>query len=250
MILLPAIDMIGGQAVRLRQGDYTKQSDYGDPLALACSYKEAGATFLHVVDLDAARTATPHPRTPMIIADIVRETGLQVELGGGIRTALQVQEWLSLGVWRCVLGTAAIKDHGFAREMAARFGARVVIGIDARAGLVATSGWLETQDMRAVDVACAMKELGFTDCVYTDISKDGMLSGANVEASAKLAEASGLRVIVSGGVRDLEDIKAAQACRHRGVAGVIAGKSVVEGTLDLAEAIAFMSRSEDSRGDV
>lgn len=237
MMILPAIDLIGGQAVRLSQGDYTKRSTYGDPLALARSYADAGARQLHLVDLDAAKSGQSHPETERIVQAIGEQLGLQVELGGGIRTAQDVQRWLSLGVWRCVLGTAAIRDYAFARAMADTWGAQVVIGIDARDGLVATHGWQKTEGVTAQEVAIAMKEMGYQDCVHTDISKDGMLTGANVEASAALARLSGLRVVVSGGVRDIRDIAAALALEDAGISGVIAGKSLVEGTLALDQAL-------------
>lgn len=240
MILLPAVDMIGLQAVRLRQGDFSQQSDYGSPLTLAMTYAKAGASHLHLVDLDAARTGESHQDTRALVATIIAETGLQVELGGGIRTPEQVADWLSLGVWRCVLGTAAIRDHAFARAMAHTWGERVAIGIDARNGYVATGGWLQTEAVSAVEVACIMRELGFQDCIYTDISKDGMLGGANVADAVALAERSGLQVVVSGGVCDLQDIAAALASRHRGISGIIAGKSLIEGTLVLQDALALV----------
>lgn len=246
MIVFPAIDLIAGQAVRLQQGDFARQTGYGDPLSIARAYKEAGASHLHVVDLEAARTGQSSPQTQTIVRALIAETGLLVQLGGGIRTAQQVQDWLTLGVWRCVLGTAVIQNHVFARDMAQHWGEQVAVGIDARDGYVATNGWLETERMQAVDVACAMKTAGFTDCIYTDISKDGMLGGANVQASVSLAERSGLHVVVSGGVRDLADIDTVLAYRQRGLSGVIAGKALLEGTLDLASAIERVSAQEAS----
>lgn len=240
MNLFPAIDLLGGQAVRLTQGDYSRQSSYGDPLGIARGYALAGATHVHVVDLSAARSGRPDPEVQAIVRQIVAETDLLVQLGGGIRSREAVAEWLDIGVWRCVLGTAAIRDYHFAETMVGEFGEAVVIGIDAREGLVATAGWETTERLTAVEVASAMKAFGFGECIHTDIGRDGMLAGANVEASAQLAQVSGLRVIVSGGVRDEEDIRRVVGSQARGLVGVIAGKSLLEGTLDLTRALAIV----------
>jgi len=240
MNLFPAIDLLGGQAVRLTQGDYRRQSFYGDPLGIARGYALAGALYVHVVDLSAARSGRPDPEVQEIVRQIVTETGLRVQLGGGIRSRAAIAEWLAAGVWRCVLGTAAIRDYHFAETMVREFGEKVVIGIDAREGLVATAGWETTERLTAVEVASAMKAFGFSECVHTDIGRDGMLAGANVEASAELAQESGLRVIVSGGVRDEDDIRRVAHAQSRGLVGVIAGKSLLEGTLDLSNALAIV----------
>lgn len=243
MRVLPAIDLLSGEAVRLRQGDYGKKTSYGDPVMLAWSYRGAGAEYVHIVDLGAARTGAFDGVTYGTVSRIVRETGLQVEIGGGIRSEDDVDRWLSAGVWRCVLGTAAARDPGMAERVVKQFGERVVVGIDARDGRVATQGWTETEGRLASDLAAQMRAFGFTECIHTDIARDGMLSGPNVEASCSLSHSSGLSVIVSGGVKDLEDVRAIREREEEGLSGMIVGRSLLEGTLDLKAALA------EARGD-
>ncbi len=237
MLIFPAIDLFQGKAVRLRQGDYDQQTIYGDPLEIALRYREAGATHVHLVDLDAARSGQAHSDTRRIVGAILEETGLKLQIGGGIRTRQNIESWLDAGVWRCVLGTAAVKNPEFACEMVQMFGLQVTVGIDAKDGFVATQGWVETQDITAQEFASKMAACGLQECIYTDIGKDGMLTGANIEASIELAKVSGLSVIVSGGVRDLEDVRKIAALHSDGLGGLIAGKSLYEGTLDLREAL-------------
>ncbi len=234
--LYPAIDLLAGQAVRLRQGDYDAKTVYGDPVALALGYRQAGATHLHMVDLDAARTGARSPQTRDIVASIVAATGLMVQIGGGIRNQEDVEYWLALGVWRCVLGTVAAHDPRLAGVLRAAFGERVAVGIDARGGRVATQGWTRTEGRLAVELAQELCAHGYTECVYTDIARDGMLSGANIESAVALSRASGLSVIVSGGVKDLEDVRRVRERAADGLSGVILGRSLLEGTLDLREA--------------
>ncbi len=231
--------------MRLRQGDYDARTVYGDPVQLAAAYREAGATHLHMVDLDAARTGSRSPQTSGIVSRIVAETGLTVQIGGGIRTRGDVQYWLGIGVWRCVLGTVAARDPRFAGELCGEFGERVTVGIDARGGMVATQGWTKTEGREAVDLAAELRGYGYTECVYTDIARDGMLSGANIESAVALAAASGLAVIVSGGVKDLGDVRSVRDHELQGLSGVILGKSLLEGTLDLHAAVRAMQ--EDAR---
>ncbi len=245
MKMLPAIDLLEGQAVRLTQGDYQRKDAYGDPLALAASYERDGASYVHVVDLGAAKSGTTDQQTRDIVARIVKETSLQVELGGGIRTAVDIERWLSLGVWRCVLGTSAVRIEGFAQEMVEKFTQQVIVGIDARQGLVATHGWTQVASMTAMDFAKKLAQDGYTECIYTDIAQDGMMHGANWQGAIELAETSGLGVIVSGGVRDVRDVAQALSLSQRGITGLIAGKSLVEGTLDLHEAITLMAEKSD-----
>ncbi len=246
MKMLPAIDLLGGQAVRLTQGDYQRKEAYGDPLALAASYEQHGASYVHVVDLDAAKSGVTDQQTRDIVARIVKETSLQVELGGGIRTGLDVERWLSLGVWRCVLGTSAVRVEGFAQEMVKKYKQHVIVGIDTRQGFVATNGWTQVATMTAIDFAKILAQDGYTECIYTDIARDGMMHGANWQGAVELAEASGLGVAVSGGVRDIRDVGQALSLSQRGITGLIAGKSLVEGTLDLHEAITLMAEKSDS----
>ncbi len=243
MIILPAIDLIDGQAVRLTQGDYGSQKNYGDPLELALSYVENGATHLHVVDLDAAKSGETKATTRTILQSIIKETELRIEIGGGIRDQSSIEQWLSLGVWRCILGTAAIRNPQFARDMVEQFGEQVIVGIDAKSGQVASDGWTKVADLSAVDFAKQLHEFGYKSCIYTDIAKDGMLAGANFESSVALAKTSGLTVIVSGGVKDIVDVKQALQYQEEGIAGIIAGKSLVEGTLDLGKAIELVKQT-------
>lgn len=238
MMIYPAIDLLDGQAVRLRQGDYQDSTSYGDPLAIARRYAQDGATHLHVVDLDAARSGITSEATKEIVRAILQETALHVQVGGGIRTADDVAAWLALGVQRCILGTAAARDPMFAKRMVVQFGTGVVVGIDARAGVVATQGWVTQETgLTAIAFAQQLAEYGYTECIHTDIARDGMLSGANIAASIDLAVASGLSVIVSGGVKDLQDVQAVREGAARGLSGMIAGKSLYEGTLSLPEAL-------------
>lgn len=243
--MLPAIDLLEGQAVRLTQGDYQRKEAYGDPLELAKSYEKNGASHVHVVDLGAAKSGATDKQTRDIVDRIVKETSLHVELGGGIRTAQDIDQWLSLGVWRCVLGTSAVRVEGFAKEMVEKFTKQVIVGIDARQGFVATNGWTQVAPMTAIDFAKGLAHDGYDECIYTDIANDGMMHGANWQGAVELAEASGLFVIVSGGVRDIHDVAQAILLQQRGITGLIAGKSLVEGTLDLHDAIELIKEKSE-----
>lgn len=238
MRVLPAIDLLAGEVVRLRQGDYGTKTSYGDPVMLAWTYRGAGAEYLHIVDLGAARTGAFDGVTYETVIRIVRETALRVELGGGVRSEDDVERWLQAGVWRCVLGTAAVRDPGMAERAVKRFGDRVIVGIDARDGRVATQGWTQTEGRLAADLAAQMRAIGFSECIHTDIARDGMLTGPNIEASCNLSRSSGLSVIVSGGVRNLEDVRAIKAREQEGLSGMILGLSLLVGTLDLKDALA------------
>ena len=242
MKMLPAIDLIQGHAVRLIQGDYGKQTTYGDPVRIAHAYAQSGASMVHIVDLDAAKSGQSHEATRQIIKTIIDETGLAVEIGGGIRKASDIEAWLSQGVWRCVLGTSAVTVEGFAKDMVTQFGRRVIVGIDAKDGLVAIHGWTAVADLSAAEFARQMAQYGYDECIYTDIAQDGMLRGANIDFAVQLARASGLGVIVSGGVRDIDDVQRAVAAKKDGITGLIAGKSLVEGTLDLKLAMAIINK--------
>ena len=245
MRVFPAIDILGGQAVRLRQGDYGRRTVYGSPLELAQRYRAAGAECVHIVDLEAARSGAGDPAARLAVERIAGETGMRVQLGGGIRAQGDIERWLDAGVWRLVIGTAAARDPDFARTAAERFGERVIVGIDARDGFVATDGWTRTGTRRAVEMAAQMRAFGYAECVFTDIARDGMLSGPALAPAAALGAQSGLGVIVSGGVRDLDDVRAvAKQAAAGGVTGVILGKSLLEGTLDLRAALAVEGVSE------
>ncbi|KYP80176.1 HisA/HisF-related TIM barrel protein [Ferroacidibacillus organovorans] len=237
MYILPAIDLLSGDAVRLYQGDYERVTSYGDPHKLARSYREDGATHLHIVDLDAARSGTRTPQTAECIREILEDTGLYIELGGGIRTEEDIEYWLKLGVWRVVLGTVAARAPEVAGGYRKTYGKSVTVGIDARNGKVATAGWLAEETLEATALAKALCEFGFEDCIHTDISKDGTLAGASLERSVELSKCSGLSVIVSGGVKDLADVRQIIARADAGVSGVILGKALLDGRMSLRDAL-------------
>ena len=238
MDILPAIDLRDGGVVRLAQGDYSRTTRYGlDPLEVACGFEEAGARFLHVVDLDGALDGT------LANFDVVRRiaegTGLVVEVGGGIRDLARIESYLDVGVGRVILGTAAVKDPAFLDAALARFGAEaVVVGVDLRDGRVAVSGWTEDSGLDGMGFCRSLVARGATRVVCTDIACDGMLAGTNRALYARLAAIPGLSVIASGGVTDESDIA---ALRDAGVEGAIVGKALYEGRIDLAHAIAVAS---------
>lgn len=232
MQIYPAIDIKDGRAVRLRQGLAADVTDYGTPAEAAMDWKTQGATYLHVVDLDGAFEGKG--RNLPLVAEIVRETGLPVELGGGIRTMEDIEARLSLGVARVILGTVALTDPELVRRACARYPGRIACGIDAKDGRVAVRGWVEASDVDPVDLALRMKDAGVQDVIYTDIRRDGMQTGPNVEATAELVRRTGLRVIGSGGVGKIQDL---YDLRDAGCAGAIVGKALYNGNFTLAQAL-------------
>lgn len=233
--LYPAIDIRGGKCVRLIQGDYNRETVYHDnPVEAALAWQEQGAQWIHVVDLDGAKEG--RPVNDELIGEIARTVSIPVQTGGGLRTAADVDRLLSLGVSRVILGTAAIEDRPFVTEVLKRYGDRIAIGIDARNGYVATRGWLETSEVKAEDLAVQLAELGARTFIFTDISRDGMMQGPNVEAIVRLAKTSGQSVIASGGVSRYEDILRLAAHASDGVSGAIIGKALYTGDIQLAEA--------------
>lgn len=259
MILFPAIDLRRGRCVRLRQGDPAAETLYSeDPAAMARQWAAAGASWLHVVNLDGAlgegAVAPANEFTPDLLAQlslnlqclhaICQAVTLPIQFGGGLRSEADVALALSLGARRVVLGTAALHDPALVGTALARFGPeRIVVGIDARQGRVATHGWRQTSAVEVLELALAMRELGVRRLVYTDISRDGTLSGVNVEATAELARRSGLAVIASGGVRGLADIERLRAA-DPGIEGVIVGQALYTGALDLGEALALARQAK------
>lgn len=242
--VIPAIDLLGGRCVRLRQGRYDAATVYDDdPAAVAARFaSHASLTRLHVVDLDGAKTGAPGNREAVrSVLAAVRERGVAVELGGGIRSLASVEEWLALGVERAILGTAALRDPELVREAARRFPGRVAVGVDARDGRVAVSGWLETSETEVLELARRFEDAGVAALIHTDIARDGMGSGPNLEATAALAEAISIPVVASGGVGSLEDVRRAAALAARGVAGVIVGRAIYTGAVDLGRALAEAS---------
>ena len=241
--LIPAIDLLGGRCVRLAQGRYDAATVYDDdPAAVAARFaaqaRDAGGAlaWLHVVDLDGARSGAPANRAA-VEAVLAAAGNARVELGGGLRSLAAVEAWLGLGVARVVLGTAALRDPALVREAARRFPGRVAVGIDARDGRVAVSGWLETSETDAVALARRFEDAGVAALVHTDIARDGMGTGPNLEATAVLAESVSVPVIASGGVGSEDDVRAARALAPRGVAGLIVGRALYTGAVDLGRAL-------------
>jgi phosphoribosylformimino-5-aminoimidazole carboxamide ribotide isomerase len=235
--LIPAIDVLGGRCVRLAQGRYDAATVYGDdPAAVAARFAAHPIRRLHVVDLDGARAGRPVNRDA-VRSIVSAAAGVPVQLGGGLRDAAGVEAALATGIDRVVLGTAALRDPPLVRRLAARFPGRVAVGIDARAGRVAVEGWLETSDAEATDVARRFEDAGVAAIVYTDIARDGMLGGPDLEATARLAAAVAIPVIASGGVASLEDVRRAAALASRGVAGVIVGRALYTGGVELGRAL-------------
>ena len=238
MMIFPAIDLRGGHCVRLYKGDFSKEEIFSDhPGEMAKKWEGMGAKYLHVVDLDGARGGQSENLTA--IREILSFVQIPIELGGGIRTMEQIESILELGVRRVILGSAAVESPDLVREAVEKYGERIVVGIDARDGVVAVKGWEESGGFDAVEFAKKMTALGVRTIIHTDISRDGTLAGVNVEASAALAKASGAEVVVSGGVSSMEDIKKVKMREKDGLVGVIAGKAIYTGALDLSAAIAF-----------
>ena len=223
MIIFPAIDIRGGKCVRLEEGRFDRETVFAEnPADAARRWVEAGSKWLHIVDLDGARAGKPV--NLKVVEEIARAFDVQIQLGGGIRTAANVGEVLAAGVQRVILGSVAVKSPELVRQVCADYGERIVIGIDARGGEVAVEGWEKSGLVQVEELALRMKEAGASRIIYTDISRDGMLTGVNVAATLQLADKSGLKIIASGGVRGMEDIQALQPLTEHGVEGVIIGK--------------------------
>ena len=234
MQLYPAIDMKNGQCVRLRQGAFKDITIYSDaPEKVAAHWQEKGASFLHLVDLDGALAG--YSVNEEVIRRIADTVSIPIEIGGGIRSKEAVERMLDLGVRRVIIGTKAAEHPEFLRDMVRTFGEEAIVaGVDAKDGMVAVEGWEKVSSLTASDLCLTMKEYGVRHIVYTDISRDGMLSGPNVEATRKLTEETGLDIIASGGVSCMEDLK----CLHEaGIRGDIIGKALYENRIDLAEAV-------------
>jgi phosphoribosylformimino-5-aminoimidazole carboxamide ribotide isomerase len=239
--VIPAIDLLGGRCVRLAQGRYDEATPYGDdPGAVAAGFAAHPIPRLHVVDLDGARAGRPCNGDS--VRRIVKSVGaVPVQLGGGLRSLDSVEEALEAGVDRVILGTVALREPELVREAARRFPGRIVVGLDAREGRVSVEGWLEQSDTRAVELAPRFEAAGVAALVYTDIARDGMLSGPNLEATAEVAEAVEIPVIVSGGVSSEDDLVRAARYRERGIAGAIVGRALYTGAVDLGRALERVS---------
>ena len=233
MRLFPAIDIRNRLAVRLCQGDFNQQTIYNDnPLEVAKNYEDDGSTWLHMVDLDAAKDGLS--LNSEIIKEIIKSTNLKIQLGGGIRTYEQVENWIGLGLERVIIGSAAVGNLDFIGRLVEDFGDRICVGVDARNGKVATHGWLADSGIDSFEFCRQLEKIGVKTIVYTDIAKDGMLQGPNFEAYQKLVAETNVDIIASGGVSCLEDI---QKLSEIGVYGTILGKSLFEGVFTLKEAL-------------
>jgi len=239
--IYPAIDIRGGKCVRLLQGDYAQETVFNEsPLDAAKQWENLGGQFVHLVDLDGAKEGRPVNHE--LIGRIASSLNVPVQIGGGLRTFEDVKLLLSLGVSRVILGTAAIEDKAFTEKVLAEYGDKAAIGIDARGGFVATRGWLETSEVRAEDLAKELAAKGAETFIFTDISRDGMMQGPNVEAILSLAKASGKTVIASGGVTVQGDLERLAAHANDGIGGAIVGKALYTGNIDLASALAAVKR--------
>lgn len=241
MIILPAIDIKDGNCVRLFKGDFsTVEKVAADYLETARSFEAAGAKWIHMVDLDGAKEGKPV--NAKIYTDVAEKTNLKVEVGGGIRNLETIQEYLNMGISRVILGSVALKNPELVSDAVEKFGSeKIVVGIDAVNEMVATEGWLESSDVNYIDLANKMIETGVKYFIFTDISKDGTLSGVNVQQLKKLADATygKCNIIASGGVHTMDDIV---VCKEMGLYGTICGKSIYKGTLDLREAVEYSNR--------
>lgn len=238
MIVIPAIDLKDGRCVRLEQGLMERDTVFCDnPAEQALKWQDQGAEMLHIVDLNGAFAGEPKNRSS--IEEIVRSIRIPTQLGGGIRDLGTIEAYLSLGIGRVILGTAAQRNPEMVKEACDRFPGRIVVGIDAKNGMVAVQGWAEVTDIRAVEMARRFEGYGVSAIIYTDISRDGMLSGPNIEATRELAESITIPVIASGGVSRMSDIENLMAIEASGVVGVITGKAVYTGAISLAEAVAL-----------
>jgi phosphoribosylformimino-5-aminoimidazole carboxamide ribotide isomerase len=236
MLIIPAIDLKDGQCVRLRQGlmdDSTVFSD--DPVAVARRWVEAGCRRLHLVDLNGAFAGEP-VNGEVVTAIAAAYPELPIQIGGGIRNLETIEHYVRSGVDYVIIGTKAVKEPAFVGQACAAFPGKVIVGLDAKDGLVATDGWAEVSSVRATDLARQFESDGVAAIVYTDIARDGMMQGVNVEATVAMAQASSIPVIASGGITNLDDIKALLAVADQGICGAITGRAIYEGTLDVAEA--------------
>ncbi len=242
MIVFPAIDLKGGQVVRLAEGDMDRATVYGDnPAAQALLFAEAGAQFLHVVDLDGAFAGKAQNRDA--VEAILEAFPGHVQLGGGIRNPQSVEGWFNLGVSRIVIGTAALTDPDFVKDMAKAWPNGIVVAVDARDGMVATAGWADVSNVPVADMARRFEDAGVASLLFTDIGRDGMLKGCNIDATVDLARVTDLPVIASGGVKGLDDIRMLKLHVADGIEGVITGRALYDGRLDLAAAIQMANKA-------
>lgn len=243
LIVFPAIDLKGGQVVRLAEGDMDRATVYGDdPAAQAMLFADAGAEHIHVVDLDGAFAG--ESVNGAAVEAIVEQFPGHVQLGGGIRDAAAVERWFNLGVSRLVIGTAALKNPEFVKDMARAWPGGIVVAVDARDGMVATQGWADVSDVTVVDLARRFEDAGVAALLFTDVGRDGLLKGCNIEATVDLARQVDIPVIASGGVAGISDIRLLSLHARDGVEGVITGRAIYDGRLDLATALAMAAKED------
>ena len=236
MILFPAIDLKNGQCVRLEQGDMARATVFNlDPAAQAKTFEQQGFEYLHVVDLDGAFAGKPV--NAEAVEAMLKVVKFPVQLGGGIRDLATIEAWLSKGVRRVIIGTAAVRDPALVKEAAKKFPGRVAVGLDARDGKVAVEGWAETSSVTALDIAQRFEDAGVAAIIFTDIARDGLLKGLNLDATIALADAISIPVIASGGFASIEDVKALLQPRARKLEGAISGRALYDGRIDPAEAL-------------
>jgi len=243
MILFPAIDLKDGHCVRLRRGEMDQATVYGDdPAAQARAFAEDGFEYLHIVDLNGAFEGAPV--NAAAVEGVLESVGLPVQLGGGIRNMGGIEAWLDRGVWRVILGTAAVRHPELVREACQRFPDQIAVGIDARDGKVAVEGWAETSELSAADLARRFVDTGVSAIIHTDIARDGMLEGLNLDATRELAEAVDIPVIASGGLAGMDDVEALLRPENASLAGAIAGRALYDGRLDPRAALARINQAK------
>jgi len=243
VILFPAIDLKNGEAVRLQQGDMARATLFNrDPAAQARTFEQQGFEYLHIVDLDGAFAGKP--MNAMAVKQILAAVNMPAQLGGGIRDRATVEAWLGKGVARVIIGTAAVRNPSLVKEAARAHPGHVAVGLDARDGRVAVEGWAETSQLSALDVARRFEDAGVAAIIYTDVSRDGMLKGLNLDATIALADAISIPVIASGGLASIEDVRALLAPRARKLEGAIAGRALYDGRLDAAAALKLMRAAQ------
>jgi phosphoribosylformimino-5-aminoimidazole carboxamide ribotide isomerase len=234
--IYPAIDMRNGKCVRLIQGDYNRETVYGDsPFDMAKTFKEQGATWIHMVDLDGAKQG--ERVNDRFVIQAAKQLSANIQIGGGIRTEADIAHYLENGVQRVILGSAAVSDPDFTKDMIRKYGGQIAIGIDAKEGLVATHGWLQTSETNAYELGKALAEAGAETFIVTDISTDGMLSGPNIEGVVRMAEETGKSVIASGGISSLDDLAALKKVARKGIVGAIVGKAIYTNRFSVEEAL-------------
>jgi phosphoribosylformimino-5-aminoimidazole carboxamide ribotide isomerase len=245
VILFPAIDLKDGLCVRLEQGDIARATVFHrDPAAQAQSFQERGFEYLHIVDLDGAFAGKPV--NGAAVDRILEITSVPLQLGGGIRDLATIEAWLAKGVERVIIGTAAVRDPDLVKQAARRFPARVAVGLDARSGQVAVEGWAQTSELSALDIARRFEDAGVAAIIYTDIARDGLLKGLNLDATIALADAISIPVIASGGLASIADVQALLAPRAHKLGGAIAGRALYDGRLDAAAALALIARHRET----